>query len=86
MFERLRAVVADTVTEVAGHRQLTKEIRQAVASGDQEAAQAFRTGTAAAALTARGRDARGQEVVDYVQAVKRADGGSAARAGWLHRR
>ncbi|WP_380286559.1 hypothetical protein [Kitasatospora purpeofusca] len=86
MFERLRAAVADTVTEVAGHREFSRDIRQAVASGDQEAAQAFRTGTVAAALTSRGRDARGQEVLDYVQAVKRADGGSAARAGWLHRR
>ncbi|MFE6869609.1 hypothetical protein ACFVFS_24030 [Kitasatospora sp. NPDC057692] len=81
MLKRLR----DTVIEVVGHRRLTKDIKQAVASGDQEAARTFRTGTLAAALTTRGRDARGQEVIDYVEAVQQADGGNADRTGWLRR-
>ncbi|GAA2984501.1 hypothetical protein GCM10010519_18660 [Streptomyces lactacystinicus] len=85
MFERLRKAATGTVTEIAGHRELTRDIKAAVAAGDQEAAEAFRTGTLAAALTTRGRDARGEEISDYVGKVVDADG-NADRVRWLHRR
>ncbi|MFI2214950.1 hypothetical protein [Streptomyces sp. NPDC020141] len=73
MFRRLR----DTVTEVQGHRRLTRGITEAVASGDQEARDAFTsgTGTLAAALTRRGRDRRGAEIYDYGTRVAAAGGG-----------
>ncbi|MBD0671619.1 hypothetical protein [Streptomyces sp. CBMA156] len=88
MFERLRKAAANTVTELQGHRALTRDIEAAVAAGDQEAADTFRTGTLAAALTARGRDARGEEISDYVDKVLTADGNAdaAERLRWLHRR
>ncbi|MET8378010.1 hypothetical protein [Streptomyces microflavus] len=76
--------ITDTVTEVSGHAGLTKDIRRAVKGGDQEAASTFRTGTLAAALTTKGCNARGQEVVDYVEQVVAADG-DGRRAGWLNR-
>lgn len=76
--------ITDTATEVSGHASLTKDIRNAVKSGDQEAAATFRTGTLAAALTAKGCNARGQEVVAYVEKVVAADG-DGRRAGWLNR-
>ncbi|WP_234316798.1 hypothetical protein [Streptomyces sp. NRRL S-15] len=74
--------ITDTATEVSGHAALTKNIRKAVEGGDQEAASTFRTGTLAAALTAKGRDARGEEVVAYVEKVVAADG-DGRRTGWL---
>ncbi|MFF2752075.1 hypothetical protein ACFVVA_41885 [Kitasatospora sp. NPDC058048] len=86
MFERLRKTAADTVTEIAGHRGFTRDIKATIAGGDQEAAEAFRTGTVAAALTTRGRDARGEEISDYVGKVLAADDGNADRLRWLHRR
>ncbi|MGW2401786.1 hypothetical protein ACWCYY_35055 [Kitasatospora sp. NPDC001664] len=86
MFEKLRAAVTGTVIDLTGQHQFTKDIKAQIAGGDQEAAAAFRTGTLAAALTERGREARGQEVVDYVQAVQQADGGSADRVSWFFRR
>ncbi|MER6601159.1 hypothetical protein [Streptomyces parvus] len=76
--------ITDTATEVGGHAALTKDIRRAVQGGDQEAAATFRTGTLAAALTTKGCNARGREVVDYVEKVVAADGNS-RRAGWLNR-
>lgn len=94
MFERLRSAVIDTVIELRGQSEFTRDIKAQAATGDREAAAAFRTGTLAAAfrtgtlaaaLTSRGRDARGREVVDYVQQVIDTDG-SATRVGWLHRR
>ncbi|WP_371484854.1 hypothetical protein [Kitasatospora sp. NBC_00315] len=85
MFERLRSAVTDTVIELTGQREFTRDIKAQAATGDREAAATFRTGTLAAALTGRGRDARGQEVVDYVQQVIDTDG-DATRVGWLHRR
>ncbi|GLW73688.1 hypothetical protein Kpho02_59860 [Kitasatospora phosalacinea] len=85
MLDRLRHFVSDTVTEVQDHRRFTRDIKQQVADGDRDAAEAFRTGTLAAALTRRGRDARGREVVAYVQQVLDADG-RPDRIGWLHRR
>ncbi|MEW1911290.1 hypothetical protein AB0442_23055 [Kitasatospora sp. NPDC085895] len=80
MFERLR----DTVTEFRGQREFTRAIQAAVAAGDREAAVVFRTGTLAAALTVRSRDARGEEVTAYVRAVIRANG-NAKRVAWLRR-
>ncbi|MFF3998566.1 hypothetical protein ACFYX8_35320 [Streptomyces cyaneofuscatus] len=76
--------IADTATEVSGHAGLTRDIRRAVKGGDQEAAATFRTGTLAAALTAKGCNARGQEVVAYVEKVVAADG-DGRRACWLNR-
>ncbi|MFI5739155.1 hypothetical protein ACIA9I_12370 [Streptomyces anulatus] len=76
--------ITDTATEVSGHAGLTKDIRKAVKGGDQEAAATFRTGTLAAALTAKGCNARGEEVVAYVEKVVAADG-DGRRAGWLNR-
>ncbi|WP_330449736.1 hypothetical protein [Streptomyces anulatus] len=76
--------ITDTATEVSGHAGLTKDIRKAVKGGDEEAAATFRTGTLAAALTTKGCNARGQEVVAYVEKVVAADG-DGRRAGWLNR-
>ncbi|MFD3638235.1 hypothetical protein [Streptomyces griseus] len=76
--------ISDTRAEVSGHAGLTRDIREAVKGGDQEAASTFRTGTLAAALTSKGCNARGQEVADYVEKVVAADGDS-RRAGWLNR-
>lgn len=76
--------ITDTTTEVAGHAGLTRDIKKAVKAGDREAATTFRTGTLAAALTSKGRDARGDEVVDYVAKVVAADG-DGRRTGWLRR-
>ncbi|MEV6854748.1 hypothetical protein AB0M89_13175 [Streptomyces microflavus] len=76
--------ISDTATEVSGHAGLTKDIRNAVKGGDQEAAATFRTGTLAAALTTRGCNARGEEVVAYVEKVVAADG-DGRRVGWLNR-
>ncbi|MGC4925577.1 hypothetical protein [Streptomyces sp. DT117] len=76
--------IADTATEVTGHAGLTRDIRNAVKGGDQEAAATFRTGTLAAALTTKGCNARGQEVVAYVEKVVAADG-DGRRTGWLNR-
>lgn len=78
MIRRIR----DAVAEVKGHRELSEDIRAAVAAGDREAAETFRTGTLSAALTRKGNSARAAEVVQYVQAVKHEPG----RAGWLRRR
>ncbi|NUP16492.1 MAG: hypothetical protein HOZ81_10380 [Streptomyces sp.] len=80
MFSR----ITDTATEVSGHAGLTKDIRNVIKGGDKEAASTFRTGTLAAALTTKGRDARGDEVVAYVEKVVAADG-DARRTGWLRR-
>ncbi|MEU8927008.1 hypothetical protein AB0D10_39835 [Kitasatospora sp. NPDC048545] len=85
MFKRLRNAVTDTAVELKGHAEFTRDIKAQAAAGDREAAGTFRTGTLAAALTSRGRNARGREVVDYVQQVIDTDG-SATRVGWLHRR
>lgn len=76
--------ITGTATEVTGHAGLTRDIRNAVKGGDQEAAATFRTGTLAAALTTKGCNARGQEVVAYVEKVVAADGDS-RRASWLTR-
>ncbi|MFJ3089060.1 hypothetical protein [Streptomyces sp. NPDC086838] len=76
--------ISDAATEVSGHAGLTKDIRKAVKRGDQEAASTFRTGTLAAALTAKGCNARGEEVVAYVEKVVAADG-DGQRTGWLRR-
>ncbi|MFJ6238827.1 hypothetical protein ACIQH0_32650 [Streptomyces griseus] len=76
--------ISDTRAEVRGHAGLTKDIREAVKGGDEEAAATFRTGTLSAALTSKGCNARGQEVADYVDRVVAADGDS-RRAGWLNR-
>lgn len=76
--------ITDTAAEVSGHASLTKDIRKAVKGGDQEAAATFRTGTLAAALTSKGCNARGEEVVAYVEKVVAADG-DGRRAGWLNR-
>ena len=80
----LFARIADTATEISGHAALTKDIREAVKSGDQEAASTFRTGTLKAALTTKGCNARGEEVVAYVEKVVAADG-DGRRTGWLRR-
>ncbi|MER5866138.1 hypothetical protein [Kitasatospora sp. NPDC002040] len=85
MFEKLRAAVTGATVDLAGQHQFTRDIKARIAGGDLEAAAVFRTGTLAAALTERGREARGQEVVDYVQAVQQADG-SADRVSWFFRR
>ncbi|MGW7582762.1 hypothetical protein ACWGKU_29425 [Kitasatospora sp. NPDC054768] len=85
MFERLRKAVTDTVVEVKGHREFTRDIKAAVKSGDREAAEVFRTGSLAAALTTRGLDARGEEITTYVDKVIAADG-SPDRVLWLRRR
>ncbi|WBP91981.1 hypothetical protein [Kitasatospora cathayae] len=84
MFERLRRVISDTLTELRGHRELTRDIKAQIAGGDQEAAETFRTGTLRAALTWRGCCARGEEVARYVRLVMDADG-TADRVAWLHR-
>lgn len=76
--------ITDTATEVTGHAGLTRDIKRAIKSGDREAAASFRTGTLAAALTAKGCDARGDEVSEYVQKVLAADG-DVSRVGWLRR-
>ncbi|WP_405506387.1 hypothetical protein OG323_06225 [Streptomyces cyaneofuscatus] len=76
--------ITDTAAEVTGHAALTRDIRNAVEGGDQEAAATFRTGTLAAALTTKGCNARGQEVADYVEKVVAVDG-DGRRAGWLNR-
>lgn len=81
---RLFTRITDTATEVSGHAALTKDIRKAVEGGDEEAASTFRTGTLAAALTTKGCNARGQEVVAYVEKVVAVDGDS-QRADWLNR-
>ncbi|MFF6873689.1 hypothetical protein [Streptomyces sp. NPDC012450] len=78
MIRRIR----DMAAEVRGHREFTADIRREVEAGDAEAAATFRTGTLSAALTRKGNDARGAEVVEYVQAVK----GEPGRTGWLRRR
>ncbi|WP_404870973.1 hypothetical protein ACI1MP_37615 (plasmid) [Kitasatospora griseola] len=75
--------VRDTVTEVRDHRRFTRTITARIASGDQDAADTFRTGTLAAALTRRGHTARGQEVTQYVQRVLDTDG-APDRTAWLH--
>ena len=85
MFERLRDVVTDTVTEFLGHRELSRGIKARIAAGDLEAADAFHIGTFAAAFTWRGCCARGEEVAHYVRLVMDADG-SADRVAWLRRR
>ncbi|MFE2633953.1 hypothetical protein ACFXKF_04025 [Streptomyces scopuliridis] len=74
----------DAATEIKGHRELTRDINKAKASGDQDAQDTFRTGTLAAALTSTGRDARGEEVCKYVEKVAAA--GDTDRIGWLRRR
>ncbi|MEV4974874.1 hypothetical protein [Streptomyces scopuliridis] len=74
----------DTATEIKAHRQFTRDINEAKASGDQDAQATFRTGTLAAALTSTGRDARGEEVCEYVEKV--AATGDTGRIGWLRRR
>lgn len=84
MFERLHTAITDTVTEFQSHRELTRAIKARIASGDQEAVEAFRTGTLAAALTWRGCCARGEEVARYVRLVLDADG-TADRLAWLRR-
>lgn len=76
--------VTDTAAEVQGHRKFGRDIRNVIASGDKEAADTFRTGDLAAALTSKGRDARGDEVVEYVDKVLKADG-NADRTSWLRR-
>ncbi|MEJ8654904.1 hypothetical protein WKI65_44410 [Streptomyces sp. MS1.AVA.3] len=70
MFNRLR----DLVTEVTGQSQMSRDIDEAVASGDQEAASTFRTGTVAAVFTDKGRNARGEEVAEYAHKVLETDG------------
>ncbi|MGW2507859.1 hypothetical protein ACWC0A_00275 [Streptomyces scopuliridis] len=84
MLRRLLNTVTDTATELRGHAELSRDIRDAIASGDQEAKETFRTGTLAAALTSKGRDARGEEVCEYVE--KAAAAGDTDRIGWLRRR
>ncbi|MER0443060.1 hypothetical protein ABR738_00465 [Streptomyces sp. Edi4] len=72
MFRRL----LDSIAEVRDHHALSKDINEAVASGDREAAAAFtsRTGTLAAALTRSGNERRGAEISDYATHVADADG------------
>ncbi|MFI5867672.1 hypothetical protein [Streptomyces sp. NPDC051546] len=70
MLNRIR----DLFTEVKGSSEMSRDIDRAIASGDREAMSTFRTGTFAAALTTEGREARGQEVVEYAQKVIEADG------------
>ncbi|WP_330172999.1 hypothetical protein OG875_04970 [Streptomyces sp. NBC_01498] len=80
MLRRLR----ETAAEVQGHHEFTNDIRAAIHAGDEAAKDTFRTGTLAAALTRKGRDARGSEVVKYVKdAVASGDTG---RLGWLNRK
>ncbi|MFD5433730.1 hypothetical protein ACFWJ4_16465 [Kitasatospora sp. NPDC127067] len=80
MLERLR----DAVTEFLDHREFTRDIKAQIEAGDQEAAEAFRTGTFAAAFTWSGCCARGEEVARYVRLVLDADG-TADRVAWLRR-
>ncbi|MEW2635400.1 hypothetical protein AB0903_28085 [Streptomyces sp. NPDC048389] len=73
MLNRIR----DLVTEVKGHSEMSRDMDRAIASGDREAMSTFRTGTFAAALTDKGRDARGEEVSEYARKVVEADGNGA---------
>lgn len=70
MLNRIR----DLFTEVKGNSQMSRDMDQAIASGDREAMATFRTGTFAAALTASGREARCREVEEYARRVIEADG------------
>ncbi|MEV7681595.1 hypothetical protein AB0O64_24020 [Streptomyces sp. NPDC088341] len=54
---------------------LSRGIKDAVASGDQEAAASFTSGTGTLrALTPKGRERRGAEISEYAQRVIVADG------------
>ncbi|MFE4399105.1 MULTISPECIES: hypothetical protein [Streptomycetaceae] len=85
MLKRLRSFFTDTITEFQGHREFTRGIKARITGGDQEAAEAFRTGTLAAVFTRRGCLARGEEVARYVRLVLAADG-TADRVAWLRYR
>jgi len=70
MLSRLR----DLAVEVQEHRAMTRDIKGAIAAGDREAADTFKTSTLSAAVTRKGMFARGAEVAAYAKAVIATDG------------
>lgn len=73
--------LTDLAVELAGQWRISRAIDRAFAAADPEALAVFKTGTFAAVFTRRGRDARGEELMEYARLVVEKDG-----SGYRYRR